>query len=450
MRNHPRTSWILLPLLAALLATPACQRNGWSTSSAEARAELERCLDARMKIYHGEAVEHCERALELDPDFTAAKLQLLLSLGPAGPSERRKALVNELEQADLERLTPRERFLVRYHLARIHDKAEETSRILTDYLERHPDDPFALDLHCMQAWDRTDWEEAERCYQKILEVEPNWVQAQNRLGYLAMALGQFDAAEDRFAAYRFIAPDQANPHDSMGELYLLTGRYEEAIEEFEQALAVRPDFCASYEHLVYTLLVARRFEEATEVVERIRAEGGCPASTIEAMSCKVSVWREFAAERWETAWQITQEACSGLEGDRLVLAHTAAVASGRLDEAYRLEAELAERMEEQRPKSVYRTRANAQLLHMQGTRLLRGEEAVEEAVGKFEKADALIRYWDDSGIGIFKLFNRLTLARALERSGRSEEAEQVRKEIRSVNPRILEEFGPGATDGGPE
>jgi len=201
----------------------------WTTSSPEALAAFEQGLDARMSLYIEDAASFYSKAVELDPDFVAAKLGLLNSYYEKG--EAREDLLRDLEAADLTDLTPREAFLVRYGLAKERGEPAAAQRILEEYLDRYPRDPFALSYFGEEAWQRIDLQEAERRFRRLLEVEPNWVMAQNRLGYLAMAGGRFDEAEDLFHTYKYIAPDQANPYDSLGELLILVGRYDEAREE---------------------------------------------------------------------------------------------------------------------------------------------------------------------------------------------------------------------------
>ena len=68
----------LLVLVSVGMTSVSCSsRDSWTSSSEEAIREFESGLESRMKLYAGEANEHFERALELDPDFVVAKLQLV-------------------------------------------------------------------------------------------------------------------------------------------------------------------------------------------------------------------------------------------------------------------------------------------------------------------------------------------------------------------------------------
>ncbi|MFQ5351125.1 MAG: hypothetical protein ACE5EG_11840, partial [Thermoanaerobaculia bacterium] len=130
---------LLLAVAGAMMLMAKRSEPRWSTDSPEALAALERGLAAQMKFYGADAQAGYKEALELDPDFVAAKVMVLLH-----SYDRKGELAEELRQADLERLTSRERFLVRYVLARGEGDGEEADRIVRAFLEEHPEDPFAL------------------------------------------------------------------------------------------------------------------------------------------------------------------------------------------------------------------------------------------------------------------------------------------------------------------
>lgn len=430
-------SCLILGLLAGATGVlVSCQRVAWTTDSPQALAAFERCLDAEMKVHIEEVREECSQALEHDPDFLLPKLRLLRYV--ARDEEGRRALIDDLAAADLAPLTDRERFLVEHFLAYHKGDLERAAGLLNEYLEDHPDDPYALDIRCSAAWERQDWQAAEPCYRRLLEIDPNWVRAQNNLGYIAMAQGRFAEAEDLFKTYRFIAPDQANPHDSLGELLILVGRYEEAEKELEKALDVRESFCPSYEHLIQARLMAKKVGGARQAVERMAAQESCRDAAPK-IRCRIDLWSQLLAGDAEAAWQTAQDGCISPWGEALILSHEAAVAAGRIEEALALEAKLARLIEEAGPRT--KPSLEMHLFHMGGQRAeVAGD--FERAVELYREADRRLRYWEAQGLGVFKLFNQLSLARALSRSGRANEAARVLDQVRSVNPRLVEDYAP--------
>jgi tetratricopeptide (TPR) repeat protein len=119
--------------------------------------------------------------------------------------------------------------------------------------------------------------------------------------------------------------------------------------------------------------------------------------------------------------------------------------SGRLAAARDLEEELSRRikeMEESYPAGVKERRAV--LHHAQGLRLA-AEGEFDQAAELFRAADHDLVYWGE-GIGIMKLYNRLTLAWALEKAGDLEESSRMIESVRKVNPHFAEVY-PGIGNG---
>lgn len=434
---------VLIPaaaLAVVLLLVAPDEKAAWTTESPEALEAFERCLEAAMRIYLVEASEHCAEALEKDPDFVMAKLERAVLLRRMGDRDTSERLLRELEAADLSRLNPRERFLVRFRLTYRDGREQAAQELLEVYLNKNPNDPWAISIRCNQLWDARDPEIAESCYERLLEADPNWVDAQNRLGYLAMARGRFEQAEEHFETYEYLAPDQANPHDSMGELLILIGRYEDAERELRQALEIRPDFCASYDHLVRLHVMEGDFQQARDVVAERRREPACnhqPPSP-EALLCAIEGWELETLQRWEEAWELTRGPCGEKSGEMKMLAHEAALHTGRRDEALEIERAHEKGLEEAEDYPEVERRVGRILLaHMQGTRFrFEGEPA--RAAERFEEANRLIPYWQTEGLSTLKLFIQLELAASLAEAGQTEKARQVLDWVRAVNPRVVE------------
>jgi len=417
-----------------------------TTSSAEALAEFEAAMDARMKLYYDEAQKHLERALALDPDFVLAKLHLLDHL--SNDKERREKLFDEIAAADLERLSERERFLVRRMLAYRAERPDEVDRLVDEYLGRHPNDPWVLNLKATQAWSQGNMAEAERFNRRLVEVSPNWVIAYNMLGYGAMDQGKFAEAEEHFISYRFIAPDQANPHDSLGELYTLLGRYDEAVASLEEALRIKPDFWASYDHLALVHMLRRDDEALNAVLTRMSSVEGCPSSRVEGNRCAAGAYRLALEGAWGPLLDFVASSCpqGPAAGDFVVtVSHRALCRLGRFDEARAIEEQVREVMQKRSasPANDDKMLWEGILLHMEGVRLaLSGDLAAAEE--RLRGADAVLTY-RMVALGLMKLLNQGALVEVLEARGETAAAARLLNTMRAVNAPLVTDFetGPG-------
>lgn len=421
---------ILLVIVTVALLWMRAHRSPWSPGNAAAMQEFELANQAWMKLYSTEALEHLHRAVQLDRDFVAPKIFLLVYT--ENKTERTR-LADELRSLDLSELTPRERFLVRYHLASYDHKPDVARKVLDEYLQSHPDDPFAVELAGNQAWADQDLDRATTLYSHLLDVNPNWVTAQNRLGYTAMAQGDFTRAEQQFNTYEFVAPDQANPHDSKAELFTMTGRYKEAESELERALAIRPDFCASYGHLIDIALLKSDFDHADAIVQR--SADHCSTKFVAFETCRVAAWRGQGAADIAQAWDAVPESCrKDPMGEQLILMYRLALESGHKEMARSYEEKLSKAVETYKNQRMDFGMGSAMLDYMKGEEALQ-EGRPEEARKLFTQADGKLLYWG-SGPALFKLYNRVRLAQAEQILGDGAAARRTLDAVLKVNPKF--------------
>ena len=398
-------------------------------------------MEDRAKLYMAEATQHFERALELDPSFAMARLQLAFE-SSRGDEQSRDRIRAVVDAADLGRLTPRERFFFERTRAEFENRRGDIPRLLDRFLEQHPKDPYALHAKAAALWIGGSLDEAKVVYQRLARVAPNWVLAYNALAYIEMQQGRFEQAEEYFFTYRFIAPDQANPHDSLGELFILTGRYQEAESELEAAVVTKPDFCAAYEHLVWTHLLQRRPVAAVEDVRRASQQQQCADYTTR-FGCVVSLWEPASGHQWRDVLETAErEGCmkEGYPLDAVMLAvHRAAAMLGDTVLCDRIEGRLEEWSEEA-PEEAAPVLA-ALLAHVQGVRQAAAGHLVE-AARLLREADQGLTYRQSTD-GIRKLVNRLCLAEVLQEAGDAESAVATIREVRRVNPVLAQEFESG-------
>lgn len=441
-----RSMWLGLlavALVAAAVSIIALPKGPeWTTSSPEALAEFELALQAQMKLYYVDAVQHFKNAIKLDPDFVVARI-MLAKFASHDDTLDADELLAPVMDADVESLKPRERYYVERVRASREKRTDDADALMAEYLERYPNDPYVLADAAAVAMYRGDNETAERLYRRLLEVGPNWVIAYNQLGYITMLQGRFAEAEEYFTSYRFIAPDQANPHDSLGELYLILGRRPEAEKSFETAIGIKPDFWESYSHLVLARSLLVDFEGAAEAAASLGDVEGCPTSVPIRADCLATFLELDLTGRWRDMVELASSECVTEDyphGYVSRAVHRAASQTGEWQVAEDLESRLESFLDKAKDagESSKYDEARPALLHMQGVRLaLSGQ--LEAAADALSAADAHLTY-QNSGVGLFKLENRLFLVETLLALHRDAEAHKLLARVRAVNPTMTAEF----------
>jgi predicted O-linked N-acetylglucosamine transferase (SPINDLY family) len=88
--------------------------------------------------------------------------------------------------------------------------------------------------------------EALACYQKVVELQPDHVEALNNIGHLQQQLGRVDEAVASYQRAITIKPDYAEAHYNLGITLMSQGRREEALASNRKALKHKPDFADAY------------------------------------------------------------------------------------------------------------------------------------------------------------------------------------------------------------
>ncbi len=430
----------LLILLAGVLALGVLLTIGWwyfkdeepawTTRSPEALQVFTMGLEDLKKYYWNDAQTHFERALELDSEFVAAQL-FLASIVHSRDEQQR--LLQAVKNARMDRLTTQEQFLIASHLAMDAGDVAKQKEIVTAYLEVHPTDPFALNQSCGLAWKAEDFDGAASCYQRLLELHPNWVQAQYRLGLVALSRGQFKEAEEQFRTYLYIAPDQANPYDALGLLLTLVGRYSEAEQALRQAIAIKPDLCEPYWDLTWLQIFSDQYAAAEVTLDHIEALDTCQVFRKRGWACAERTLVRLLKGDLTGAGGLVAGGCLAQNQGYYLAAHRLAVLGGRLDEAQQMEEAYGRQIEQAGVQHPYEVQGmRAELAHVQGIRLLYAGQ-FDQAVASLRHADELMSYWGNRQAS-FKLYNMLTLVYGLEMAGQERAGAVLREKIAAINP----------------
>lgn len=265
-----------------------------TTGSIEALREYDIGTQAMWQGLYSDAREHLERALELDPSFSAAHVQLAMVLFRMGDFANATEALQRANQ-HLETASERDRLYVGAFSDFVFGSAAEGEAKFRELLTKYPyekDARITFGGFLSQSPGRGD--EIERLTLETVQLDPFYGTGWNQLAYRYANRGDFVGADSLVQRYIDLEPDSPNPLDSRGELLEMAGNVEEARDAYKQALAIRGDFAIALSHLARSYRREGRYAESRAALASYRTS-------------------EFAETRvW--AWWLTADALVS-EGD---------------------------------------------------------------------------------------------------------------------------------------
>jgi tetratricopeptide (TPR) repeat protein len=206
-----------------------------------------------------DAHEYFLKAVEADPNFALAHLRVANTFSTTQElfDALRRAVDTSTDASEGERL-----LITAFEAAVAGDPKTQQSN-LEALVALFPEDERAHNaLGNFLFFNQQDYERAISAYRAAIDVNPDFAQPYNNLGYALRFVGDFASAEEVFQRYTELIPDQPNPYDSYAELLMKMGRYDDSIASYEKALAIDPNFVASYIGIGNNRMFMERFEDA--------------------------------------------------------------------------------------------------------------------------------------------------------------------------------------------
>jgi len=111
-------------------------------------------------------------------------------------------------------------------------------------------------------------DEAAGYYHRALEANPSFAEAHNNLGILLTKQGRTAEAIRHYQKAIELNPNRAEFYNNLGNLLATQGRTAAAIEQFQKALEVEPDNAKVHYNLANILIAQGRWDEAIEHYQR--------------------------------------------------------------------------------------------------------------------------------------------------------------------------------------
>lgn len=146
---------------------------------------------------------------------------------------------------------------------------DEAERCFDRVLEIDPGYPLALYNSAIALGHRDRFKLAEDRMQKFLDLRPDDGDGWNQLGYIRFLSGNYGEAGRAYQRAEELNPDDATLQNNIGALHFIQGRIEEAEKRFRRALEINPKHPDALYNLADTCDELGKSEEALKYRRRI-------------------------------------------------------------------------------------------------------------------------------------------------------------------------------------
>jgi Tfp pilus assembly protein PilF len=132
------------------------------------------------------------------------------------------------------------------------DAAAPAPAVTTSMEPNVPPEMLGLARQAKEHFERANYREAEKAYEKILGKAPNNLYALSNLGVVRFRSGKLKLAEEAFKKAIAVAPEDAFSHCTLGIVYYSQGKYDDAVNELTRAVAINPKNATAHNYLGIT------------------------------------------------------------------------------------------------------------------------------------------------------------------------------------------------------
>ncbi|OGD18193.1 MAG: hypothetical protein A2W03_00480 [Candidatus Aminicenantes bacterium RBG_16_63_16] len=278
------------------------------TESIEAYDYYLKGVEEAGRLYNAEAKKSFEKAVELDPAFAAAYLQLAWLNSGIGNT---KGMIENMEQAKAHSGKAPEKyrlFIEQEYIRRVEKNPEKALGILQELVEKYPQETrFRFSLaRRYEIMEEVDKAIAE--HQKVLELDPDYGPSVFTLAYKYGDRGEDAKAIALLENYPARSRGDANIFETLALFYFKAGRFDEALAKNKEALEIKPDWYVPYKSMAYIWAFKENYAEAIKCIDQFLAGE------------KVSIWQGHFMKGFYLSWLGRwAQAFEELEAARIIL-----------------------------------------------------------------------------------------------------------------------------------
>ncbi|MBD1139019.1 tetratricopeptide repeat protein [Pelagibacterales bacterium SAG-MED46] len=113
-----------------------------------------------------------------------------------------------------------------------------------------------------------NFNDAQNYYQKVLKIDPNYINAHNNLGIIFKRLGDHEKAIDCFEKAIKINPNFAAAYSNLGNIFVVLEENQKAISYFEKSIEINPNHRDGLYNLGNLFLNTTEYKKAIDCFEK--------------------------------------------------------------------------------------------------------------------------------------------------------------------------------------
>ena len=121
----------------------------------------------------------------------------------------------------------------------------------------------------IQKHQNNNLQDAQSYYQKVLELDPNYVDAHYNLGNIFNSQGEYQKAKDCFEKAIETDPNNANAHNNLGVVFEALSEYQKAKDCYEKAIEINPNYSSGHYNLGNIFNSQGEYQKAKDCFEKV-------------------------------------------------------------------------------------------------------------------------------------------------------------------------------------
>ena len=134
-------------------------------------------------------------------------------------------------------------------------------------INHHPNEPLLRNIEGVCYKSTGQLEMAVKCFERAVEIKPDYADAHFNLGLTLQELNQLDAAVKCYQVTLALESSYVKAHNNLGIIYKELGKMADAVKSYEQAIALQPGFAEAHNNLGITFQELGQLDEAVKCYE---------------------------------------------------------------------------------------------------------------------------------------------------------------------------------------